>query len=75
MKEILNYYYIAKKRFDLQLSIIRRNMLVYIYNYLKENNRLYDYNLSITQEELRYLSRRLRDKEINVEILDIIPEY
>lgn len=53
MKEILNYYYIAQKRFDLQLSIIGRNMLVYIYNYLKENDKLYDCNLSITQEKLR----------------------
>lgn len=64
----------ARNRFDFQLSIIRRNMLVNIYNYLEKNDKVYDYNLSITQEELRYLTQRMRNKEINLEIRDMIPE-
>lgn len=49
-------------------------MLVNIYNYLEKNDKVYDYNLSITQEELRYLTQRMRNKEINLEIRDMIPE-
>ncbi len=71
MKEILSCYYIARKRFDLNHSIIRRDMLGYIYDYLDENNCLYNYGLRITQEELAYLSQRIKDKKINIDILDM----
>lgn len=72
MKEILEDYYLARKQFDLKKSIIRRNMLMCIFNYLSSHGRAYDYNLSITQEELEYFNRRIKDDEINYEILDFI---
>lgn len=72
MKEILENYYLARKQFDLQKSIIRRNMLMCIYNYLSSHDKVYDYNLSITQEELQYVSRRIKNDEIDYEILDCI---
>ena len=72
MKEILENYYLARKQFDLKKSIIRRNMLMCIFDYLSSHGRTYDYNLSVTQEELEYFNRRIRDDEINYEILDFI---
>lgn len=72
MKEILEYYYLARSRFDLKQSIIRRNMLMCIYKYLSDYNRIYDYNLSITQEELEYFNRRIGTKDINYDVLDLI---
>ena len=72
MKEILDYYYLARKRFKLEQSIIRRNMLICIYKYLSDHNKIYDYNLSIEQEELTYFNRRIGENEINYEILDLI---
>lgn len=70
MHEMLEYYYQARKRFDLNQSIIRRNMLMCIYKYLLEHNKQYDYNLSITQEELTYVNRRMGKVEYN--IIDLI---
>ena len=72
MKEILEYYYLARKRFKLSQSIIRRNMLMCIYKYLSDHNKIYDYNLSVTQEELEYFNRKIGMDEINTNILDFI---
>lgn len=72
MKEILDYYYVARGRFDLGQSIIRRNMLMCIYKYLSDHDKLYDYNLSIKQDELLYVNRRIGSGEVNYEILDLI---
>ena len=72
MKEILEDYYLARKQFDLRKSTIRRNMLMCIFNYLSSHGKVYDYNLSITQEELEYFNRRIKEDEINYEILDFI---
>lgn len=72
MKDILNYYYMARKRFELSQSIIRRNMLICIYKYLSQHNMLYDYNLSVTQDELAYFNRRIGENEINYDVLDFI---
>lgn len=72
MKEILENYYSARKRFDLNQSIIRRNMLMCIYKYLADHNKLYAYNLSIEQDELSYVNRRMGNEEINYDVLDLI---
>lgn len=72
MKDILDYYYLARKRFKLNKSKIRRNMLMCIYKYLIDHDKLYDYNLSVEQEELEYINRRIGSKEVNYDILDLI---
>lgn len=72
MKEIIEYYYLARKRFKLNQSIIRRNMLMCIYRYLSEHDKQYAYNLSVTQEELSYFNRRIGTKEVNYDIVDLI---
>lgn len=72
MKEILKYYYLARKRFSLDRSIIRRNMLMCIYKYLLEHHKEYDYNLSVTKEELTYFNRRIGANDVNYDILDLI---
>ena len=72
MKEILEYYYSARRRFNLEQSIIRRNMLMCIYQYLDKHNKIYDYNLSIEQDELLYVTRRVGNTKVNYEILDLL---
>lgn len=72
MKEMLEYYYLARKRFQLDQSIIRRNMLMCIYKYLSDHNKEYSYNLSITQEELAYVHRRIGVENVQNDILDLI---
>ena len=72
MKDILNYYYLARKRFDLNKSTIRRNMLMCIYKYLIDHDRLYNYNLSVESEELEYINRRISSKDIKYDVLDLI---
>lgn len=72
MKEMLEYYYLARKRFKLSQSIIRRNMLMCIYGYLSDYDKIYDYNMSITQEELSYISRKKGENHINYNILSLL---
>lgn len=72
MKEMLEYYDKARRRFNLSQSQIRRNMLICIYRYLKMHDGQYLYNLSVTQEELQYITRRIGNEEIDYNILDKI---
>lgn len=72
MKEILDYYYLARKRFALNKSKIRRNMLMCIYKYLIDHDKLYAYNLSVEREELEYINRRIGNEDINYDVLDLL---
>lgn len=47
-------------------------MLMCIYKYLADHNKLYAYNLSIEQDELSYVNRRMGNEEINYDVLDLI---
>lgn len=72
MKEMLEYYDKARRRFELNQSQIRRNMLICIYRYLTEHEGQYTYNLSVTQEELQYINRRIGSREVDYNVLDMI---
>ncbi len=72
MKEMFQYYYLARKRFKFDQSKIRRNMLMCIFEYLSTYDGKYKYSFSITQEELKYLNKRIGTKEIDYNILDCI---
>lgn len=72
IKEILQYYYLARKMFSLNKSRIRRNMLMCIYKYLIDHDKLYEYSLSVEQEELEYINRRIGDEDINYDVIDLL---
>jgi hypothetical protein len=73
MKEMIDYYNIAKEKYELDLSDMRRNILRLIYSYVKvEHPEVYNINISFTQDELQYIMSPLVVEDNNVELMDYI---
>lgn len=72
MKEILDYYDLARRRFELQQSTIRRNMLKCIWKYLSEHQGVYEYKLSLSQDELAYIGGSHEAEGPNFNVIDMI---
>ena len=72
LKDVLEYYYLARNRFSLDKSKIRRNMLSSIYNFLVKNEKIYQDTFSINREELDYLARRYKENSVTQDVLDLI---
>ena len=72
LTEMYQYYDTARGQFPLDRSTMMRNMLSCIYSYLKAHDMLYRGMFKVTQEELRYLSRRTEDEDYIEDLLDLI---
>ena len=72
MKEILEYYDQARRNFEFSQSMIRRNMLKCIYQYLSKHEGEYKYNLSVSQEELEYMRGGQKVFDVNYNVLDLL---
>lgn len=73
LNEMLEYYNLARERFTLEQSKIRRDMLSNIYNYFRKHDKLYDGRLSLKEDDLAYLAMKERGgNNIGEDVLDWI---